>query len=349
VRNYHSRPDELAVVDVLASALANYTLPAFPTPSSPCVATNSCTVTVGPNTYTIPGLTVPYTPQGGIVDIAPNYRTPGTLQVTVGAERQFTSSFSASADFVYHRAFNGVVSVNTNVALTGTGSSQTFTTVNPAYTAIKTFESIATQEAKDLQVQAHYRDKRGDIAQVAYQFGYSSDNSVSNFLVSSVNATNTNPFNLNYDYGPSSNDARNILTTSGSINMIWGIYLSPIVTFTTALPYTATSTLQAPGSAAAPPGCLPYFAKCYPVLNGVSYTRDSLRGDSFFSLNSRVSKTIKLGESRSILLLIEGFNLTNKHNLGTNFFTNVDAANFRTPNGTSLPLRQFQLGGRFDF
>jgi Carboxypeptidase regulatory-like domain len=341
--------DELAVADVLASALANYTLPVFPTSTSPCVATNSCTVTVGSNTYTIPGLTIPYTPQGGLVDIQQNYKTPGTMQATIGVEHEFTPSFNASADFVYHRDFNGIVSVNTNAALAGTGASQTFTSVNPAYTSIKTFESIATGVAKDLQVQAHYRDNRGDIAALAYQFGYSNDDSVSNFLVSSVNATTTNPFNLNYDYGPSTNDARHMLTASGSVNMYWGIYLSPIVSVTSALPYTATSTLQAPGSADAPPGCLAYFAKCYPVVNGVTYSRNSLRGDPFFSLSARISKTFKLGESRSIMVLIEGFNLTNKHNLGTNFFTNVDASNFGTPNGTSLPLRQFQVGGRFDF
>ncbi len=39
--------DELAVLDVLASALANYTLPAFPTSTSTC---NPCTVQVGTNT-----------------------------------------------------------------------------------------------------------------------------------------------------------------------------------------------------------------------------------------------------------------------------------------------------------
>jgi hypothetical protein len=184
---------------------------------------------------------------------------------------------------------------------------------------------------------------------VAYQFGYATDNSVSNFLVSSVNATTTNPFNLNYDRGPSVNDARHILNASGNFNMRWGFFLSPLVSFTSALPYTATSTLQAPGSASAPAGCLPYFAKCYPVVNGVTYSRDSLRGDPFFSLSARVSKNIKFTEHKSLLLLIEGFNLTNKHNLGTNFFTNVDAANFQTPNGTSLPLRQLQVGARFDF
>jgi len=119
--------------------------------------------------------------------------------------------------------------------------------------------------------------------------------------------------------------------------------LAPVFAYTSALPYTATSSLQAPGSS---PDCPAYYTRCYPV----GYSRDSLRGGNFLSLSARFSKAIKLGESRSITLFFEGYNLTNRFNLGTNFNTNVDSpATFRKPNGTSLPLRQLQLGGRFDF
>jgi hypothetical protein len=338
---------ELAVLDVLASALANYTLPQFPTSASPCAATNSCTVAVGSNTYTIPALSVPYNPQGDILDMNPNIRVPGTLQATAGIQHVFANSLSVSADFVYHYGFNGLITVNPNVALTGPGASQSFVTVNPAYTTLEEFFSGATLEAKDLQVKASYRDKRGDSIYFAYQLGYSSDDDYSNFGISARNALITNPFNAKIDYGPSENDARNTLNASGIFNLHWGIQLAPIVSFTSALPFTATSSLQTPGSSAAPAGCLAYFSRCYPA----GYSRDSLRGGNLETINARLSKSFRFGESRTLTAFFEGFNITNRHNLGTNFNANVDnSATFLTPLQTAaFATRQLQLGGKFDF
>ena len=342
--------DELAVLDVLASALANYTLPAFPTSTSTC---NPCTVRVGTNTYTIPKLTVPTTPQGNLLDIDPNYKNPGTLQGTIGVQHQFSDRLVVSADYVYHYGFHEIISVNNNLALVGTGSSAVATVINPNYTTGYQLQSGAFLKAKDFQVKAHYRDHRGDSLQVAYQFGYSNDDSVTNFAISAHNALTTNPFDPLTDYGPSSLDARHTLNMSGAINMHWGIQLSPIMSYTSPLPYTASSSSQAPGSGTAV-NCPAYFTKCYPVANGITYSRDSLRGDRFFSLNARLSKTVKLGESRSFSLYFEGFNLTNRGNLGTSFNTNIDTTSgpsaFGKPSGTapSAP-RQFQVGGRFDF
>jgi hypothetical protein len=334
--------DQIAVVDVLAAALANRTLPQFPTSTSPC-APSSCTVSVGGNTYSVPALTTPFNPQGGEVDIAQNYKTPGTLQATIGAQHQLSNSFNFSGDFVYRRGFNGIATVNPNVALVGPGDTNDFIIVNPAYTSLKTLTSGTYLKAYQLDFQAHYRDKRNDTIAVAYQLGWSWDNNFTAFAISGNNALTTNPFNFNTDYGPSALDARNILNISGTANLGWGFQLSPIVAFTSALPYTATSSLQAPGSSAACPG---YFTRCYPV----GFSRDSLRGDEFVSLSARFSKTFRFGETRSATLFFEGYNLTNRHNLGTNFNTNVDnAATFQQPNGVGLPLRQLQVGGRFDF
>jgi hypothetical protein len=342
--------DELAVLQVLASALENYTLPAFPTSASTC---NPCTVQVGTNTYTIPKLTVPMTPQGNLLDIDPNYKNPGTIQATIGMQHQFSDRFVVSADYVYHYGFHQIVSVNNNLTLVGTGSSAVAQVINPNYTTGYQLQSIAFLKAKDLQVKAHYRDRRGDSIQVAYQFGYSNDDSVTNFAISAHNALTTNPFNPRTDYGPSSLDARHTLNTSGDIKIYWGVLLSPIVSYTSALPYTASSSSQQPGSGAAV-NCPAYYTKCYPVVNGVTYSRDSLRGDEFFSLNARLSKVVKLGETRDVTLFFEGYNLTNRGNLGTNFNANVDitsgASAFGRPITTaSSAPRPFQVGGRFDF
>ena len=338
--------DEIAVLEVLQSALANYTLPQFPNSNAPCASTSSCTVTVGPNTYNIPALSVAANPQGNLLDIAPNFPVPGTMQVTGGIQHQFGTSLSVAADYVYRQGFHEIVTVNNNVALTGTGTGLTYTTVNPAYTTGYQLQAIASNKTNDLDVQATYHDRRADLLQVAYQFGHEADNDYTNFAISAHNALTTDPFNVNVDQGPGSLDARNILNVAGNLNLHWGIELAPLITYTGAFPFNATSTLQTPGSSGT---CPVFYARCYPVVGGVTYGRDSLRGDSFLSVNSRLSKVVHLPHEHSMTGYFEGFNLTNKHNLSTNYFTNVDASNFRQPNGTSLPLRQFQFGGRIDF
>jgi hypothetical protein len=340
---------ELAVMEVLGAALTNYTLPQFPVSTSPCAATNSCTVTYGGHTYNIPALSIPYTPQGARVDLAPNYNVPSAAQTTIGIEHQFNNGLTLSADYVNHYGFHGLVVVNNNIALTGPGASQSYTFVNPAYTAGYLESSIATLEANDIQVKASWHDHRNDRFAVAYQYGKSDDNSYSNFAISAHSAQASNPFNLNYDYGPSNIDTRHNLVVNANIPLYFGVELSPIFTFSSGLPYSATTSLQTPGSASAPAGCQAYFNQCYPA----GYSRDSLRGDSTFGLNARLSKTVKLHENATVMVLIEAFNIPSWRNRGTNFFTNVDVATgataFGQPTNTSNTLRQVQLGARINF
>jgi hypothetical protein len=129
----------------------------------------------------------------------------------------------------------------------------------------------------------------------------------------------------------------------------FGVQLSPIVVLQSGLPYTPTSTLQSPGTSDAPPGCLPYFSKCYPA----GYTRDSLRGRPTYTFAARLSKNFRFGESKSFTVFAEAFNLFNHPNLGTNFYSNVDVTTGTSAFGKSDQvagtMRQMQLGGRFDF
>lgn len=326
-----------AMKAALAYALANYTVPNLPPAGT--------TISLGGQSYTLPPLpTIPGpngtpvpAPTQNVFDIDPTYRVPASLQGTVGVQHQLGSSLNISADFVYIRGFNGIILRNINI-------SKQDTVINPKYTTILSFGNGVYSAAKHLLVHASYRDRRGDALQVAYTFGYASDDSISGFQPSSHSIPATNPFDYSLDYGPSPTDARHILNVSGSFKVHWGIQLSPLVSYTSALPYTATTT-AGPGSALAAPNCQPYFTQCYPA----GYTRDSLRGGGTFSLNSRLSKSIRLGEGRSVMLLFEGYNLTNTLNTGTNYVSNVASAAFKTAIAQATARRQLQAGFRFDF
>jgi hypothetical protein len=273
------------------------------------------------------------------------------VQYTLGVQQQISQSLNFTADFVQILGYNEAVSVNNNVALTGLGATTTYTVVNPYYTTGYQLQSIATQEARYLQMKVHYLDRRRDQINVAYQWGHSYDDSVSNGAISAHNALTTNPFSPEYDYGPSSTDLHQNMNISGILPVYYGVQASPIIVLQSGLPYTASSTLQAPGSADAPPGCLPYFSKCNPL----GYTRDSVRGRPTYTFAARLSKNFKMGResSRSFTVFAEGFNLLNHTNLGTNFYSNVDvttgASAFGKSDQVAGTMRQMQLGGRFDF
>ena len=77
---------------------------------------------------------------------------------------------------------------------------------------------------------------------------------------------------------------------------------------------------------------------------------DSLRGADTILLNARFGKTFRLGERMSALVFIEGYNLANLSNYGTNFGNNVlSTATFNHPTALATNMRQLQIGGRFDF
>ena len=79
--------------------------------------------------------------------------------------------------------------------------------------------------------------------------------------------------------------------------------------------------------------------------SGVSY--NSLRGDGYFSLDLRLSRTFALGNSRRLQLIVEGFNVFNAVNFNS-FNGNEQSSLFKQATQALNPF-QAQLGIRFDF
>ena len=317
---------------ILAYDLATYTLPNF-----------------AAGTYQIPGgpaftITSPKLPSGalapttgGAEPVDQNFKTPGEVQISAGMAHQFGTAINASVDYVFVKAYQQTVLRNINISQSGQ-------LLNPAYGEMSGFGNGGYFRDQNMRMSFSYRDRRGDSAQVAYTLGWAFDNDYSGYGINSRTIPQTDPYNYSVDYGPSVNDARNVLNISGALKAPWGIQLSPIFRFTSALPYTATTT------ATVVPGCLADYNQCYPVnASGVPYTKDSLRGANTISLNARLSKTFRLGEKRSAIVFFEGYNLLNRSNYGVNFQGNVASAAFMQPTALATAKRQLQLGARFDF
>ena len=321
-----------AVEEVLAYAFANNSLPNFAPPGG--------TIALGGNPYTIPALpsivgsagTLVSAPSNFVFNVDKNFKVPFSAQGTIGVQHQIDNSWNISADFEYAKLFNGVLLKNANV------NPVTYGLLDPNYLLVESFGNGGNVWSKHLLLHAGYRDHRGDTVQASYTFGYGFDNAIGGFITGSHTTMTTDPFDPNVDYGPSPNDARHNLQVSSLIRIPRGFQFAPIASYVSALPYSASTTQTTPD-------CLSFYSQCYPV----GYTRNSLRGDATFSLNTRLSKVFKIGERNSIEAQFEVYNLTNKLNTGTNFQGNVQSPLFQQATGQATPRRQLQLGFRYDF
>ena len=196
----------------------------------------------------------------------------------------------------------------------------------------------------------------------------------------------TNPF-ASYEWGPTPNDERHHVTVSAIANLPWGLELAPILQFGSPRPWMNTSdtpgvtnsgnTLNTGGgtaNAVVVPSNNPtdYLAfsgnnagaqNCFYGLNGYApgsctiAKYDPVRGDSFFELDLRLSKTIKLGERMRLELIGQAFNLTNRANYGNDFNNNIadpttfgHPAGFIAPSSTIIPRSLWsEFGARFSF
>lgn len=177
----------------------------------------------------------------------------------------------------------------------------------------------------------------------------------------------TNPL-APYEWGPTPNDERHHVTLSSVINLPWRVELAPILQFGSPRPWISPSqtagvtnssnTLNTGGgtaNAVVVPSNNPtdYLAfsgdttaaqNCFYGLAG--YTPgactiakyDPLRGDPFFQLDLRLSKTIMLGERMKLELIAQAFNLTNRANYGNDYNNDIaDPATFGHPAGFIAP------------
>ncbi len=190
-----------------------------------------------------------------------------------------------------------------------------------------------------------------------------------------------------YEWGPSPNDERHHVTLSSIVNLPWGLELAPILQFGSPRPYL--SAAQTPGvtnsantlntgggtaNAVVVPSNNPtdYLAfsgnntaaqNCFYGINGYApgsctiAQYDPLRGDPFFELDLRLSKTIRLGEHMKLELIGQAFNLTNRANYGNDYNNNIadpttfgHPAGFIAPASTVIPRSLWsEFGAHFSF
>jgi hypothetical protein len=232
---------------------------------------------------------------------------------------------------------------------------------NPGFSAINQSSSISELEYKALFVKVEKRLANNFQFLGSYTYTRSND---SNPL-----GTSTNPYNLRYDWGPSTNERRHALVFSGSYQMRWGIVGGLVYTLKSQLPYSATSgtgQIFDDKNQGYVPGT--YRDEGDRVdnttfLNLVNAWRASskalapipvgqFQADVIDNIDTRVSKVFSFREKIQLQVLAQAFNTLNHTQFGAQYgsgrVTNSQSSQFGEILSTR-PARQIEFAGVFKF
>ncbi len=326
------------------------------------------------------GFIIPGAGAGGINIIDNNMQNPMVQQFNLGVEWQFASKWVLRADGLHDFGQHFIIGVPIG------------TVYNPVVggpDVIKDLQSSVNTHYDALLLTVDHPFSQRFAFHSAYTLSkalnYANDDQIP-FANGPID-----PTDLHREYGPTPNDQRNRLVMSGIVRLPLGLQFSPIWTLASAVPM---DILLPDGSSRIPEiqrnaggrefhtaAELNAFIAQLNAAGGVDgqplpfVNSNAKFGDSFNSLDVRLSKTFHVGERTSIELMAECFNVANRTNVlgisNTNYsgYNNVLVRDSNDPTspgylhssafgqpvttaggvfGSGGP-RAFQLAARFNF
>ncbi len=253
----------------------------------------------------------------------PDAESPSTQQSSIGIQRQIGGQTAVSADYIHVLGLHFRRAYNANARRPdGTFpllSSGTVVTVGDYGNRIKSDQlqlKIERRMANNLSLRTSYTYMK-----------------VFQFLETAVDKANRDA-----DWGPAPNDTRHRFVVSSVYRLPFDIQLGTIITAMSAPPYNIITGVDSNGDR---------DINERPLENGTMIPPFSARGDRYFAIDLRTSRSFRFGSARRIEVLWEMFNLTNSDNYG-GFDGNMRSTFFGKPR-FALPPFQGQLGVRLDF
>ena len=271
---------------------------------------------------TIPDLSLLGNVPGSTNDVDADLEVPATTQISGGVAHEFHRWLNASADVVYVRGVDQYVLRNTNL------DPNTFQRINPNYTAITSFGNGGTSRYRALHMKAAIVPSTGHLLKLAYTLATNRSDTATTLSA----GTTTNPFDLAEDEGPTDSDVRHNVTVNGWSTLPLGLQVSGILSYRSALPYSATTNAPRPDGK-------PFAYRPEP--------RNARRGDSALSLDVRLAMTVTRSTRHSATAFVEIFNLTNQLNYSS-YIGTVTSSRFGEPTAAD-PKRRIQIGFRVEF
>jgi outer membrane receptor protein involved in Fe transport len=310
---------------------------------------------------------------GRIID--PEYRNPMTEEMNIGYTWQFSRASVIEAEYVHVLGLheNKTINVNPTLPIGGNPANGFARPLAAAFAAggqtvlssVRDEQSINRSRYDGFNVSYRQQMVRHLSLNANYTLAKAQSYGVGGGSFRNYPQDPRNPFSP-FEYGPTPNDERHHVTVSAIADLPWGIQFAPILQFGSARPYSLTSQTDTLGFGSGlqnrqvvipndSPGTFLTGAAgrtCY--FAGTCHVApvDSLRGDPFFQLDTRLSKNFKLGETRNLQIIAQAFNLTNRANYGNDFDGTVGSPTFGQPVGfinptsTNVPR---SLAGEFGF
>jgi hypothetical protein len=236
--------------------------------------------------------------------IAPNLRSPYTMQTAVSLERQLTKVANLAVTYMNSRGVHQLYTDNVNTPsdfdpnVPGSGN-------YPNGTSQNLFEYISEGMFKQNQLIVNSTIRAG--AKLTL-FGYYTLNYANSLL---AGGSPSNPFNLLADYGRAPFDIRNRVFVGGSIGLPYGFRFSPFMVASSGQPYSVTLsedlfgtgvTNQRPSYATSSTN--PAYVvdttlgkfDANPGLGDTPIPINDFTGPRVFTLNARLSKTFGFGK-----------------------------------------------------
>jgi hypothetical protein len=297
-----------------------------------------------------------------IQPLAPNVRTPYSLQLSIGAEHQINQNWSFSADYIHWRVYHDWIRTDANLFFNpATGYDQnpsSFGRPNTAFAGILNFTTpdAAGSLYDGLHVGVQHRFAQNFSTTIAWTLARLKDSTTSPFYYPN------NQYDLNAEWAVSPDNQTNTLTFAAAYAMKWGFNISGSFHYGSGQNFQVTAN-QNPFNATGVTDRLFLATAAYygsplniaPVtINGVNYDvlkRDSLVGNSIQRVDMRLSKTFTLKERLRLIPMIEGFNLFNHSNFGT-YQTVANVSSYGLPAQNSdlaYAPRMLQFAGRIEF
>jgi hypothetical protein len=254
--------------------------------------------------------------------------TPYSDQASMGVQHALSGQTAVSMDAVWARGSRLLMTLDRNYPDLES-SAAIPPRPDPRYQQINTLESIGHSRYRALQVGLEKRS--GSL------YGYT----VAYTLSSSERDTEEPAFvpqdhrNPAADFGPAVNDARHRLAASLTLSLPGAVQIGTLVTARSGLPYNITVGTDLNRDGGNPPNDRPPGG-----------SRNAARGDDFWQVDVRVSKTIRIGRWR-VQAIAEAFNVSNHRNW-TEYQGNIGSPSFGKPTNAASP-RQVQVGVRVDF
>lgn len=316
---------------------------------------------------------------GRIMD--PHYRNPLTEQFNIGYAWELTGNDVIELEYVHELGLHESKTMNINPLIPGTSTRYLTAALidanQPVLNRIDDEQSIDRSRYDGLNLS--YRRRLARRVSINSSYVLSRAVCYRCYLgAASFRNRPADPFNpfAKSDFGYAPSDERHRFVFSGIIDLPWGIQVAPILQAASARPFDPNTTTNVLGfgqsSGLARPAVVPAnnphdyttyanqsaAAQRAALASGAAVLAryDSLRGSPFFQLDTRVSKSFKLGERYNLKLLSQFFDLTNRANFGNNYDNIVRDNNFAhpkgyiTPNGTIIPQSfRAEFGAEFRF